>query len=166
MRKVHLLIAAAFLVHAVAWLLRVVKDGVTLPDGLPGWQAFQMAALELNKVKIDRWYFVVLSTTSALTTILFVLGAGWVVAIRSRILRRVSAWIAACAFIINAHWVLWFGDDLRVGYFLWWASFLLLAIGLLLLSDAMGSSRLSKRNTSPGPTGITAGPGQGNGITA
>ncbi len=145
MKKVHLLIAAAFLVHALAWLLPVVKDGVTLPDGLPGWQAFEMAAYEVNKGKIDPWYFVVLSTISAVTTILFVLGAGWVVAIRSRILRRVSAWIAACAFIINAHWVLWlvFAPDrfnLRVGYFLWWASFLLLAMGLSLLSDAMGSS--------------------------
>jgi len=143
MKKVHLLIAAAFLVHAVAWLLPVVKEGVTLPGGLPGWQAFEMAACEVNKGKIDPWYFVVLSTISAVTTILFVLGAGWVVAIRSRILRRVSAWIAACAFIINAHWVLWFGPDrfnLRVGYFLWWASFLLLAIGLFLLSDALGSS--------------------------
>lgn len=146
MKKVHLLIAAAFLVHAVAWLLPVVKDGVTLPDGLPGWQAFAMAASEVNKGKIDPWYFVVLSTISSVTTILFVLGAGWVVAIRSRILRRVSAWIAACAFIINAHWVLWWfvsrpdGFNLRVGYFLWWASFLLLAIGLFLLSDRMGSS--------------------------
>jgi hypothetical protein len=86
-----------------------------------------------------------LSTISAATTILFELGAGWVVAIRSRKLRRVSAWISACAFIINAHWVLWYvlaadGFNLRVGYFLWWASFLLLAIGLFLLSDAMGSS--------------------------
>ena len=144
MKKVHLLIAAAFLVHAVAWLLPVVKEGVTLPDGLPGWQAFEMAAFEVTKGKIDPWYFVVLSTTSAVTTILFVLGAGWVVAIRSRILRRVSAWISAGAFIINAHWVLWLGRpvrfDLRAGYFLWWASFLLLAIGLFLLSDAMGRS--------------------------
>jgi hypothetical protein len=140
MKKVHLLIAAAFLVHAVAWLLPVVKEGVTLPDGLPGWQAFEMAASEVNKWKIDPWYFVVLCTISAVTTILFVLGAGWIVAIRSRRLHRVSAWIAVCAFIINAHWVLWSGPDrfnLRVGYFLWWASFLLLAIGLFLLSDAM-----------------------------
>jgi hypothetical protein len=75
---------------------------------------------------------------------LFVLGAGWVVAIRSRRLRRVSAWIAACAFIINAHWILWIDRpgrfDLRAGYFLWWASFLLLAIGFFLLPDAMDSS--------------------------
>jgi hypothetical protein len=141
MKKANLLIAAAFLVHAVAWLLPVVKEGVTLPDGLPGWQAFEMAASEVNKGKIDPWYFVVLSTLSAVTTILFVLGAGLVLAIRSRKLCRISAWIVAGAFIINAHWVLWSGPDrfnLRVGYLLWWASFLLLAIGLFLFSDAMG----------------------------
>jgi hypothetical protein len=141
MKKANLLIAAAFLVHAVAWLLPVVKEGVTLPDGLPGWQVFEMAASEVNKGKIDPWYVVVLSTLSAVTTILFVLGAGLVVAIRSRKLCRISAWIAAGAFIINAHWVLWSGPDrfnLRVGYFLWWASFLLLAKGLFLFSDAMG----------------------------
>jgi hypothetical protein len=144
MKKVHLLIAAAFLVHAVAWFLPVVKDGVTLPDGLPGWQAFRWAADAWHYWGKDPRWLVVLLMTSAVTTILFVLGAGWVVAIRSRMLRRVSAWIAACAFIINAQWVLWFGRpdqfNLRVGYFLWWASFLLLAIGLFLLSDAMGSS--------------------------
>jgi hypothetical protein len=140
MKKVYLLIAAALFVHAVAWLLPVVKEGVTLPDGLPGWQAFEMAAFEVNKGRIDPWYLVVLSTTSAVTTILFVLGAGWVVAIRSRRLRRASAWIAACAFVINAHWVLSVRWSLRVGYFLWWASFLLLAVGLFLLSDAMDSS--------------------------
>ena len=142
MKKAHLLIAAAFLVHAVAWLLPVEKDGVTLPDGLPGWQAFLVAAGEWRAWRTDPSYFVVLAVTSAVTTILFVLGAGWVVALRSRMLRRVSAWIAACAFIINAHWVLEFHpvSNLRVGYFLWWASFLLLAIGLFFLSDARDSS--------------------------
>jgi hypothetical protein len=143
MKKAHLLIAVALLVHAVAWLLPVVKDGVTLPDGLPGWQAFTVAALAINNWTTDPKYFVVLSELSALTTILFVLGAGWVVAIRSRRLRRVSAWIAACSFLIDAHWFLWFGSDrfnLRVGYFLWWASFLLLAIGLFLLSNAFNQT--------------------------
>jgi hypothetical protein len=144
MKKAHLLIAVALLVHAVAWFLPVVKEGVTLPDGLPGWQAFKMAASEVCNWKTDPWYFVVLSTLSAITTILFVLGAGWVIATRSRRLHRVSAWIAACAFLIDAHWVLWFGSDrfnLRVGYFLWWASFLLLAIGLFLLSGRAVDSR-------------------------
>ena len=146
MKKAHLLIAAAFLVHAAAWLLPVVKEGVTLPDGLPGWQAFEMAAFEVNKGRIEPWYFLVLPTISAVTTIFFVLGAGWVVAIRSRILRRASAWFAACAFIINAQWVLWSGPDrfnLRAGYFLWWFSFLLLAIGLFDLSKSKAQSMAS-----------------------
>lgn len=142
MKKAHLLIAAAFFVHAVAWLLPVEKDGVTLPDGLPGLQAFLFAAGAWHEWRTDPSYFVVLSVMSAVTTILFVLGAGWVVAIRSRRLRRVSAWIAACAFIINAHWVRGFdsGRGLRIGYFLWWVSFLLLAIGLFRLSRATDSS--------------------------
>lgn len=145
MKRVRWLIAAAFLIQAVAWLLPVAKDGVTLPDGLPGWQAFAMAATECRSWGKDPWYFVVLASISAVTTILFVLGAGWSVTIRSRSLRRVSAWIAAGAFIIDAHWILWFGPTgLKAGYFLWWASFLLLATGLFLLSDAVDSSALSK----------------------
>jgi len=69
MKKAHVLIAAAFLVHAVAWLLPVEKDGVTLPDGLPGWQAFLFAAGAWHEWRIDPWYFVVLVTMSAVTTI-------------------------------------------------------------------------------------------------
>ena len=134
------------MVHAVAWFLPVVKGEVTFPDGLPGWQAFRVAstaAWPYEGITISPWYNVVLSTVSAATTVLFVLGAGWVFAIRSPRLRRVSAWIAVSAFIINAHWVLQFGLDffaLGIGYFLWWFSFLLLAIGLFYLSHAAESS--------------------------
>jgi hypothetical protein len=88
-------------------------------------------------MSIEGWYNVVLSTLSAATTLLLVLGSVWVVWGGSRTLRRASAWIAAFAFIINAHWVLRLGSDrfaLRIGYFLWWFSFLLLAIGLFQLS--------------------------------
>jgi hypothetical protein len=58
--------------------------------------------------------------------------------IRPRIrLSRVSSWIAACAFIVNAHWLRIDPFALRIGYFLWWVSFLLLAIGLFHLSGAV-----------------------------
>jgi len=140
MRKAHSVLAAAFLVHAAAWLLPVVKEGVTLPQGLPGWQAFRVAACAVwpyERFKIDEWYYVALSTMSAATTILFVLGAGWVVAFGARRLRRASAWIAALAFVVNAHWVIRFGSDrtdLRIGYFLWWFSFILLALGFFRIS--------------------------------
>lgn len=143
MKKAHLLIAAALFVHAVAWFLPVEGDGVRFPNGLPGWQAFRVAAEAVwpyEGWRIDGWYNVVLSTISAATTVLFVLGSVWAVALRSRRLRRVSAWTAACGFIVNSHWVLRFGADrfdLRIGYFLWWLSFLLLAIGLFRLATPL-----------------------------
>jgi hypothetical protein len=146
MRKVHFVIAGAWLIHAAAWFLPVVKEGVTLPHGLPGWQAFRVAAcavLPYAGMSIEGWHTVVLATMSAATTLLFVLGSVWVVWVGSRGLRRASAWIAASAFIVNAHWFLRSGSqrfDLRIGYFLWWFSFLLLAIGLFLLSIRSESS--------------------------
>jgi hypothetical protein len=81
---------------------------------------------------------------SAATTLLFVLGSMWVVWAGSRAVRRASAWIAASSFIVNAQWFLHFGSDridLRVGYFLWWFSFLLLAIGLFQLSRSADHSK-------------------------
>jgi hypothetical protein len=140
MRKPHLLIAGAWLVHAAAWFLPVEKEGVKLPQGLPGWQAFRVAACAIWPYEgwnIGGWYNIVLSTMSAATTLLFVLGSVWVVWTGSRAVRRASAWIATAAFIVNAHWFIRFGSDrfdLRIGFFLWWSSFLLLAIGLFHLS--------------------------------
>lgn len=84
--KKHPLIAATFLVHAVAWFLPVAKDGVTFPDGLPGWQAFIFALLGS---KGPPWWVGALSAMSALSTALFVLGAGWVMALGTAKDRRV-----------------------------------------------------------------------------
>ncbi len=140
MSKPHLLIAVAYLVHALAWFLPFESLGVTFPYGVPGWQAFRVAASAVwpyEVITIDPWYRAVLATMSAATMVLFVLGTWWVVVTRSRRIYRVSAWIATCAFVVNAHWLLPFHSerlDLRIGYFLWWGSFLLLAIGLFRLS--------------------------------
>ena len=42
------------------------------------------------------------------------------------------------AFVVNTHWYVLYGgsarEDLRIGYFLWWLSFLLMALGLFDLS--------------------------------
>jgi len=142
MKKTHLLIVIAYLSHLAAWFLPVEKYGDTFPTYLPGWEAFRVAASAVwpyDGFKTEAWYNGVPGTMSAVTTVLFVLGSGWVLAIPSRRLRRASAWIAACAFIVNAQWVLAERSDLRIGYFLWWASFLLLAIGLFRLSHATES---------------------------
>ena len=52
---------------------------------------------------------------------------------------RLVAWTAAGAFVFNTHWIVIFGSDrgdLRIGYYLWWISFLLLALALFALSRA------------------------------
>ena len=130
------------------------EGGRHAPTGLPGWQAFRVAACPVwpyEDFVIAEWYNAVLSTTSAVTTVLFVLSSAWVLGGHSRRLRRVSAWIADCAFIVNAHWVLRSGSDrfdLRTGYFLWWFSFLVLAIGLFRLSGRMtDENRRSQTST-------------------
>lgn len=138
MRKPYPLISSAWLLHAVAWFLPVETDGVTFPHGLPGWQAFRVAASAVwpyDDFHADTWYYATLSTISALTTPLFIFGSAWVVLNGTHVMRRTSAWIATFAFIVNAHWYVLSGrKDLKIGYFLWWLSFLLVAVGLFALS--------------------------------
>jgi hypothetical protein len=140
MKNARWLIAGAWVVHLTAWFLPVAKEGVTFPQGLPGWQAFRVASCAVwpyEGTGVDGWYNVVLCTLSAVTALLFVLGSVWVALLGSRPVRRLSAWIAASFFVLNAHWVVRFGSDrldLRIGYFLWWFSFALLAVGLFSLS--------------------------------
>jgi hypothetical protein len=139
MKKAYLLIWAAWLLHFAAWFLPVIKPGEFRP-AIPGWQAFRYAACGVwacKGVQFDAWYYAVLSTISAITTLFFILASPWVVLRGSRSLRRGFAWAAATAFIFNAHWIVIFGSErseLTTGYFLWWCSFLLLAIGLFSLA--------------------------------
>ena len=123
-----------------AWFLPVVKEGVTLPDGLPGWQTIRVAASAvwpLPDVTIDKWYKAVLFTISTLTTLLFIPGSVWALLGGSRA-RRASAWVTTLSFVVNAHWCVLYGgsarQDLRIGFFPWWLSFLLVALGLFDLS--------------------------------
>ena len=141
MRRSYLLISAAWLLYTVAWFLPVVQGEVTFPKALPGWEAFRAASSAVspdeNFGTFDKWYYAVLSTISAITTPLFVLGSVWVVLHKNRTLRRTAAWTATFAFVVNAHWYVLSGSDrkdLRIGYFFWWWSFLLVALGLFELS--------------------------------
>ena len=135
LNRPHLLISCAWLLHAAAWLLPAYRDGVTLSKGLPGWEAFRFAScavLPCGAIKFDG-YGVVFATISVLTTLLFIFGSPWVVLRGSRSIWRASAWAAATAFLANAHWYVFSWPnraDLMIGYFLWWFSFLFLAVGL------------------------------------
>jgi hypothetical protein len=127
MRRPYLLISGAWLLHAVAWFLPVIKGCVSIPRGLPGLEALCMSFGEWP------WPYSVLGPLSAVTTIVFIVGSPWIVLRGSRSVWRASAWATAVTFIVNAHWLTLFDSEkagLRIGYFLWWLSFSLLAVGL------------------------------------
>lgn len=148
MKRARLLIFGAWLIFAAAWFLPVTNDGARFPDGLPGWEAFRAA---LSPV----WPYIsspftgigaVAAVLSAVTTILFIVGSPLVWWRGSRSVRRVSAWVAVGAFVLDAHWYFFYGrgqSGLMIGYFVWWVSFLVMAVGLFDL--ARGRDGISKR---------------------
>jgi hypothetical protein len=124
--------------YLVAWAVPVVKGGITLPEGLPGWQAFRVAASPVwsyEDVRYDSSYGAVLATASAGTNVLMI-SLAWLASLVSPRLHRIGAGAALAAFIVNAHWFVLMNDraDLRLGYFLWWFSFLVIGYSLFRLS--------------------------------
>ncbi len=134
----HPLLWSTWTAYAAAWLL---KDGVTLPDGLPGWQALRVAFAPVwpyEGVEYQAWYVAALAVLSALSNLAMLCSA---LSLVSRLRRYASAfgWAALGAFLVDAHWfVLGLGNDdwtdLRIGYFLWWSSFLSLAMTILVMT--------------------------------
>jgi hypothetical protein len=149
MRRPHLLIAVAWLLNGMAWFLTVVTGvgGGQMGPPITGVGAFGMAASAILPGQfVGTGYEAVLASLSVLTTLFFLVGSPWVVLRGTRSLRRVSARVAAAAFLFNAHWYIRLRPDgwisgLGIGYFLWWLSFAVLAIGLF---DLAGRSSLAE----------------------
>lgn len=138
MTRPHLLISVAWLLNGSAWFLPVVTGvgGGKIGPPITGVGAFLMATGAVWPGQfLGTGYEAALATLSVLTTLLFIVGSPWAVLRGTRSLRRVSAWVAAAAFLFNSHWYIrlrpdrWI-SDLGIGYFLWWLSFVVLAIGL------------------------------------
>lgn len=146
MRTPQALVSAAWLCYVVAWFLPVAEEGVKFPKGLPGWEAFRVATCAVWPYESFSTNHPVLCLISAASTLVFMPVSVWAVFSGSHALRRVSAWVVTFAFVVNAHFYILSGSerkDFRVGYFLWWFSFLLMAFGLFALStrEAQKSER-------------------------
>ncbi len=129
-RRPHTLIFAAWTVQLAAWLLPALN---VLGFLLPGWQTFFVTLSVFWPSKDGAWYDPLLLGLSAVTTLIFVVGSPLVVFRGSSSVQRTAAWVAAAAFLFNAHWCV-FGElewsEFRIGYFLWLLSFAMLALGL------------------------------------
>jgi len=136
--RLNVLVLAAWVLHLAAWFLPVVAPQ-DIRGTILGWKAFRLAACGVwpcGDIEFQGMIYAVLSTISAITTLFFIFCSPWVVLWGSRTVQKSSAWFAAAAFVFNAHWIVIFGAQrslLMIGYYLWWLSFLLLAIGLFRL---------------------------------
>lgn len=159
MKRPRLLISIAWLLNGAAWFLPVVTGifGGEIGPPITGVQAFAIAAgAALPSQFQDSVYDAVLSILSVSTTLFFIVGSPWVVLRGTHSLRRVSAWVAAAAFLFNAHWYIRLRPDgwisnLGVGYFLWWLSFAVLAIGLFDLAGRNSAAQLTQRQAALQP---------------
>jgi len=159
MRTPHLLISVAWLLNGAAWFLPVVTavGGGEIGPPITGVGAFAMAASSVWPSQfLGTGYEAVLSTLSVLTTLFFIVGSPWAALRGTRSLRRMSAWVAAAAFLFNAHWYIRLRPDrwisnLGVGYFLWWLSFAVLAIGLFDLAGRNNAAESTQRQAALQP---------------
>ncbi len=121
---------AAVAANLWGWFGPVVQDN-------RGWQAFRVALSPLwpyEQFRIQPGLLLVLSVASALTNVLFVGLAVWLVLTHER-RAKVVLWIAAAATLVNLHWPISMGEQsaqLESGYFVWVCSFALLALAAFL----------------------------------
>ena len=156
MRRLNPLFWLAWLLNVAAWFLPVVTGvggGPLDSFAFAGWQAFLAAASEtMPSQRLFTGYVVLLAIMSALTALLFVVGSPWVALRGTRSVQRWSAWIASAAFLFNAHWYIRLKPDnlvshLGIGYFLWWSSFAVLAIGFFWVAGRNNATRASQTQT-------------------
>jgi hypothetical protein len=120
----------ASLMYLVAWFLPVIDGGTTLTKGgLPGWEALNVALSPIwDRNSADTWWGSVLAVLSGLTNAWFLFS---VAALKGRpaTSNRVLFWGAILAVLINAQWFVLVDprSDLRIGYYLWFTSFAVLA---------------------------------------
>jgi hypothetical protein len=131
----------AVVAHVLGWLLPVVDD-------YRGVHAFRVALSPLwpyEDFHIPAGKLVYLSVGSALTNAVFVAVAiaAFAGALDARSRQRIAVWVVGACALLNLHWPLSMGSsatDLRLGYFVWVTSFVLL---LLAVHPALARARSS-----------------------
>ena len=117
--------------HALGWALPVMDD-------YRGLHAFRIALSPIwpyEQFRIPSGRLVYLSVASALTNLVFLVVAiaALAGALNTRSRQLVCVWLVGAATVLNLHWPISMGDsagDLRSGYYVWIASFVLLLLAV------------------------------------
>ena len=125
-------LATAGIIYLLSWLTPVAEGGTTLAQGgVPGWEAFRGALAPIwpyRGLAGDSWFSNLLSVMSGLSNLWFVMSLA-VLAVWPRRLNRAILWGLALLAVVNALWLVLSDNraDLRIGYYLWLGSFVVLA---------------------------------------
>jgi len=146
-------IGIAWLLYTASWFFQVIKGGTTLSvGGLPGWEAF-VTCLTLEGVEESTGLVRrILIVSSSLTNFLMILSPAILYWRRFDNIKNVLPWLLILAAILDAHWFILMlmrsesYADLRAGYYLWCASFFVLAIGCLLNQRGGRAARATSGN--------------------
>jgi hypothetical protein len=110
--------------YGVSWFLPAFHDESTLY----GWEAFRLVIdlLLARDLPLESLPVRALFGASALTNAVY-LGALPAIVTGARPRARVAFWALIVAAVVNAQWMVTLGRGLRLGYYLWWGSFVILA---------------------------------------
>ena len=131
MSRARVVLLVSIVAYALGWALPVMDD-------YRGLHAFRIALSPLwpyEQFHIPSGRLVYLSVASALTNLVFavVAIAALAGAMQTRSRQLVAVWVLGAATLLNLHWPISMGDsagDLRSGYYVWIASFLLLLLAV------------------------------------
>lgn len=132
-RKRMILPLVAIAGYAISWFLPVHRAGSKIgTNEPPGWQAFRLALLQMwprPDAGLTEWTVAVLAPASALTNFIF-LAAAFLVLRRPGAQLPFVKWGLVASVALNLWWFAFGMDrgDLRAGYYLWVASFAILAV--------------------------------------
>jgi hypothetical protein len=129
--RARVTLLVSIVAHALGWALPVMDD-------YRGVHAFRIALSPLwpsEQFHIPAGRLVYLSVGSALTNVVFVAVAiaALAGAVQTRTRQLVCVWVVGAATVLNLHWPISMGDsagDLRSGYYVWIASFVLLLLAV------------------------------------
>ena len=131
MSRARVVLLVSIVAHALGWALPVMDD-------YRGVHAFRIALSPIwpyEQFHIPSGRLVYLSVASALTNLVFaaVAIAALAGAVQTRSRRIACVWVVGAATVLNLHWPISMGDsagDLRSGYYVWIASFVLLLLAV------------------------------------
>jgi hypothetical protein len=131
MSRARVALLVSIVAHVFGWALPVMDD-------YRGVHAFRIALSPIwpyEQFRIPSGRLVYLSVASALTNVVFVAVAiaALVGALNTRSRQLVCVWLVGAATVLNLHWPISMGDsagDLRSGYYVWIASFVLLLLAV------------------------------------